>query len=53
MKKKTKNLIIVIASVMVIISMFVLFFSGFILGPDRKWVSPLKLNKSQSDSSNK
>ena len=39
-------------SFIVAISMLILFVSGFLLGPDRRWVSPLKDSKPLSDSTN-
>ncbi len=41
MKKKTKKLIIRISFLIVAISMLLLFISGFLLGPDRRWIEPI------------
>jgi len=46
MKKKTKKIIIIISFSVVLLSMLFLFISGFVLGPDRRWIDTTTESKS-------
>ncbi len=52
MKKKTKKIISVLIVSLVAISMLILFLAGYLLGPDRRWIIPLKDSKPLGGSAN-
>ncbi len=52
MKKKTKKIISVSVVLIVAISMLILFLTGYLLGPDRRWVPSLPDTKPFTGSAN-